>query len=68
MSETWKTINDAEKKPFETMALKDAKRFAKEKKEFNETGFFTNTEGVHSSKLQAKPKSLKKLEKIYNQT
>ena len=43
LSETWKTLNDAEKKPFETMAQKDADRFAKEKNQFDETGFFTNT-------------------------
>ena len=59
MSETWKAMSSEEKKPFESMAQKDADRFAKEKKEFNDTGFFTNTEGVHSSKLEAKPKSKK---------
>ena len=52
-------MSDEEKKPFEIMAQKDRDRFTKEKKDFDETGFFTNTEGVHSSKLEAKPKSKK---------
>ena len=54
MSGSWKTMSDEEKKLYEKMAKEDETRFLKEKKEFDETGFFTNTEGVHSSKLEAK--------------
>ena len=60
MSGTWKTMSDEEKKFYEKMAKLDEARFLKEKKEFDQTGFFTNIEGVHSSKLEAKHKKSKK--------
>ena len=55
----WKELNDEQKQPFVEKEKADRVRYEKEMKEFNETGFFTNKEGVNSKdldKVKVKPK------------
>lgn len=51
IGELWKALSDEDKKPYQEMAEKDVLRYQREKKEFDETGFFTNKDGVNSSTL-----------------
>ena len=42
------------------MSENDKARFLNEKAEFDLTGFFTNTDGIHSSQLEFKSKHITK--------
>jgi len=59
-AETWKTLSDKDKAPYVATAEEDKKRHDKELEEYKKTGFFTNKDGVHSSKLQVKIKKKKR--------
>ena len=56
---TWNGLDDKAKEPYVKMQADDLNRFNKEMNQFNETGFFTNKEGVCSSTLKAKVKRSK---------
>ena len=49
IAENWRNLAAEDRKPYEAMAQKDGLRRDKEMKEFNETGYFTNKDGLHSS-------------------
>ena len=53
----WQTMTEDEKKPYYEMQEADRRRFNKEMQEFEEKGFFVNSEGVKSTDLAlSKPK------------
>jgi len=52
--EDWKKLSDDQKKKYESLKLKDGVRFEREMKEFNEKGFFTNSDGIKSTFLKKK--------------
>lgn len=52
----WKSMSDEEQKPYHKMAQEDYYRNIKEMKEFKQTGYFTNSNGVNTSTLPPKIK------------
>lgn len=49
--EEWKKLTDSQKQKYEKLNLQDKSRYQKEMKEFEKTGFFTNSDGVNSKYL-----------------
>lgn len=58
--EVWNSLDDDGKKPFVAMSSNDQIRYEKEMKQMDDTGYFTNKDGVCSSTLKAKPKKVKR--------
>lgn len=55
----WKTLSAAKKKTYEKLEAKDKQRYEKEKQEYEQQGYFINSDGVKSnSVLPKKPKFL----------
>ena len=65
--EIWKTLSEEQKKPFHDKEAADRIRFEKENKEFRETGFFTNKNGVNSQTLDKVKVKVKKADKFVPQ-
>ena len=55
-SEEWGKLTDAQKVKFNKMNEKSRERYDKEMKEFNEKGFFHNSDGIKSTFLSKKGK------------
>ena len=53
-AEEWQKVSDAKKKKYEKLVEKDRQRYDKEMKEFNEHGFYHNSDGVKSTFLNKK--------------
>ena len=51
--ENWGKMNEKDKKKYDTMAQEEQKIYEKEMEEFDKTGYFTDKDGVHSSKKTA---------------
>ena len=56
----WSGMTEEEKKPFVDEAATDQDRFDREMKQFKETGFFTNSQGVNSADLPRVKAKIKK--------
>lgn len=55
----WQTLTEEQKQPYVDEAAKDQERANREQKEFKETGFFTNSDGINSSTLKKTVKQKK---------
>lgn len=53
-AQEWKSMNDDQKKKYQDLNKNDLDRYHKEMKEFKETGYFTNSDGVNSKFLNKK--------------
>lgn len=60
MSEIWNSMSEEAKKPYVELSEQDKQRHAKEMKEYETTGFFTNAEGVNSKTLEPIKAKVKK--------
>jgi hypothetical protein len=54
----WKNATDSQRKKYDELVKKDRIRFEKEMKEFNETGFYTDANGVNSKFMDKKHRVL----------
>jgi hypothetical protein len=52
--EAWKATTNEQRKKFDELVKKDTDRHNKEMKEFQETGFFTNSDGINSKFMTKK--------------
>ena len=55
-AEMWNTMSDADKAPYVKIHEEDVQRHEREMKEFNEKGYFINSDGVKSTDLTKKHK------------
>lgn len=51
IGEEWQNLTEAQKKPFDALAKKDAVRYEKEMKQLETHGYFVNKDGVKSTDL-----------------
>ena len=53
-AEIWKTLGEDEQKQYKEIAAQDVLRYERELKEYKETGFFTNENGINSKDMPKK--------------
>lgn len=57
-AKVWNEMVEEQKKEYAEMAKLDEARHERELKEFNETGYFTNKDGVNSKDIAPKMKKI----------